>query len=252
MSDPVVSAPGLPGATVIETSAQPAPSSPARVSDTTGMSESQAAAMRFVDANRAEAARDLGNVGPGSLNARINSALAHALHGEPAPSWLPKTEAAQAEAATQSERAVQEGDIPELAAGLAPMTEQDAAQLVTRGTIVSALPREIASEVVSFGREAQLPRGTVEAILDRLGAHADRGGGLGEVSPEDAPALAERCARLLGGQEKAEREITLARKYLHSVGGDKLLAQVDKRAGSLGFAPDLILQLSYLARVKGL
>lgn len=81
--------PGFNG-TVIETSLEPkapAPDGPpAFVSNTDGMSESQVAAMRWVDANRAALARDPNNVYLVKLN---RAALDHGLRGGPAPDWLP-------------------------------------------------------------------------------------------------------------------------------------------------------------------
>ncbi len=89
MNEPAVSIPGFNG-TVIETSAQPkapAPDGPpAFVSTTEGMSESQAAAMRWVDSNRAILARDPNNV---YLVRQNRAALAHSLQGGPPPDWLP-------------------------------------------------------------------------------------------------------------------------------------------------------------------
>lgn len=249
-----VSVPGFSG-TVIESGingpAAPAQSGPpAYVSDTTGMGKSQIAAMQFVDAARADLARDPNNVWLAKQN---RQALGHALHGEAAPAWLPKSEAASAEAEKLGARVVNEGDIPELEASFAPITEQDTGRLITRAVVVSNVPREVATEAVQFCMDAQLPRAVSEAVLDRLGKHATFGHGLdSELSQEDAQTLQLDCARRLGGDEKAEAAASLARKYLHSVGGDALLANVDKRAGSLAFDPGLILQLAMMARVRGL
>ena len=88
-STPAVSMSGFNG-TVIESSTQPkapAPDGPpAFVSTTDGMNASQAAAMRWVDANRAALARDPNNI---YLVKQNRAALAHALQGGPPPDWLP-------------------------------------------------------------------------------------------------------------------------------------------------------------------
>jgi hypothetical protein len=78
-------------ATVIETgvndgAAAPAQTGPAFVSPTDGMSTSQAAAMKWVDANRAALARDPNNI---YLVRQNRAALDHALRGGPPPDWLP-------------------------------------------------------------------------------------------------------------------------------------------------------------------
>lgn len=92
-----LSAPGLPAATIIETGINDAATlakanapatdgPPAFVSPTDGMTESQAAAMRWVDANRATLAKDPDNAW---LQRQYRQAVQHALHGAPPPDWLP-------------------------------------------------------------------------------------------------------------------------------------------------------------------
>jgi hypothetical protein len=253
MTEQSVVAVGMPaGAEVYETGINGgAAKTPAPVhqTDTAGMSATQAEAAAWVDSHRAEI--------PGTSNAfllkQYREATQHAFGSAPAPSWLQQSEDAATELNDLGAKAVN-SDMPELAAAFQPITEQDTTQLINRAVITTSVPREVAAEVVAFAKDAQLPRGVTEGILDRLGKHAQDGFGLDAepLTQQDVQTLATECARMLGGDEKAQAEVTLARTYLRSVGGDALLATVDQRAGSLGFDPRLILQLSMMARARGL
>lgn len=253
-STPAVSVPGLPGVTVLEAGVNDgAAKAPAQLhrTDTAGMSETQAAAARWSDSHSAEIAAGTSNF---FLLKQYREATQHAFGNAPAPSWLQQSEAAAVALAEAGARVVKDGDMPGLAAAFEPITEKDTSQLINRAVVVSSLPREMATEAAQFCIDAKLPPAVADAVMDRLGKHAGMGHGPGTeaLTPADVETLSFECARMLGGQEKAAAEVSLARAYLHSVGGDKLLDYVDQKAGSLGFDPRLILQLSMMARARGL
>jgi hypothetical protein len=251
MSETVaVGTPGS-GPTVIETGVNDGVAKPAPqyVSDTAGMSASQSAALQFVDANRAEVMKASNPF----LQRKYNQALAHAFEGAAAPEWIAANEQARADAAKNDHRPIAEGinDV-QMGAELDPIQAGDVEKLVNRGVVQGQLPREVATEAAQMCLTAQLPPVVANALMDRLSRHAAEGYGLGTLSKEDQQELVEECAKLYGGYEKAQAEATLARKYLHSVGGQKMLDFVDKRGGSLAFDPRVINQLTYMARLKGL
>jgi hypothetical protein len=234
----------------MESPQTPAAPAPVHQTDTAGMSESQAEAAAWVDSHSAEI--------PGTSNAfllkQYREATQHAFGNAPAPSWLQQSEAAATALAEAGAKTVNESDMPGLAAEFEPMGEQHVDRLINRAVVTTSLPREMATEAAQFCLDAKLPQVVSEAVLDRLGKHNSHGHGPGTeaLTPADVETLSFECARMLGGAEKAAAEVTLARKYLHSVGGDALLATVDQRAGSLGYDPRLILQLSMIARARGL
>lgn len=252
-STPAVSMPGFAG-TVIETGINDGPAPVAAPSSyrvgPADLAGSKAEAARYAESVAPEIAAGTSNA---FLLKQYREATQHAFGSAPAPSWLQQTEAA-ATALTELGAKAVNSDMPELAAAFQPITEQDTARLINRAVVTTSLPREMAAEAAQFCVDAKLPQVVSEAVLDRLGKHASMGHGPGTeaLTPADVETLSFECARVLGGQEKAEAEVNLARKYLHSVGGDKLLEYVDQKAGSLGFDPRLILQLSMMARVRGL
>lgn len=250
-----VSMPAHPGATVLVTGVNhgetnaPAAAKPI---DKTGLSESQTSSAHWLDKNGPEIAK--GSSNPFLLRA-YREHVQHVFGDGPAPAGVPQSpESSEAALEQQGVQVVQGGDMPELAAAFVPIAEQDTGPLINRAVIVGNVPRETAAEAAQFCLDAQLPRGVSEGIMDRIGKHASYGYGPGTeaLTPDDVATLSTECARALGGEDKAAAEVTLARKYLHSVGGDKLLDYVDQKAGSLAFDPRLVLQLSMLARAKGL
>lgn len=250
-----VSMPAHPGSTVLVTDvnhgAANAPA-PAKPIDKTGLSESQANSAQWLDSRGPEIAK--GSSNPFLLR-EYREHVQHVFGDGPAPAGVPQSaESSEAALKQQGVQVVQDGDMPELAAAFAPIAEQDTGPLINRAVIVGNVPRETATEAAQFCLDAQLPRGVSEGIMDRIGKHASYGYGPGAeaLTPADVATLSTECARALGSEEKAAAEVTLARKYLHSVGGDKLLQYVDQKAGSLAFDPRLILQLSMMARARGL
>lgn len=226
----------------------PAPQPVITPTDTTGMTPSQAEAMRYVDSVKPEILKGTSNA---QLLARNTEALAHVFHNGPAPAWLQEPSgAAKAEAARQ----VDPDSVSGLHAAFTPMQASDVDGLVQHAVVATSLPREHAERAAGFALEAQLPAGVAKGLIDRLAHHRQHGGGL-DAAPLDAAEqedLRQEAVRSLGGPEKAANEVRLARAYLESVGGAKLLAQVDNKAGSIGFDPRVILALSMLARSRGL
>lgn len=251
-STPAVAMPGMPaGATIIETSTQPqAPAAegpPAFVSSTEGMSASQAAAMAFVDANRAAAVRDLGNAGPGSLNSRINAALAHALHDGPAPTWL-KVENATAD--TGAPRIVPDGELPGMAAVYEPMQEAEAGHLRASAGIYGVPPAD-ADALTNFCITAKIPATLADGIARRAAHHLQTRGCSEPMTAEEAADLHHETARVLGGQEKYEVLNAKARAYIESM-GPEAVRFVDEKAGSLIFDPRILIALAGLADARGI
>jgi len=130
-----VSMPAHPGATVIvsgvndgATKVPATDGPPAFVSPTDGMTESQAAAMRWVDANRATLAKDPNNPW---LQRQYRQAVQHALHGAPPPDWLP-VEASQDAGAAK----------PDAAPAVASKAEPDASGFAHVADVMD--PQELA------------------------------------------------------------------------------------------------------------
>lgn len=242
-----VSAPGLPGATVIEPginapATAPAVSAPAHVSDTSGMNETQAAAMKFVDSTRAELAGNLGNY---RLAQRHREALDHALRGGPAPSWL-KAEGAEA---THNGAPIDADDVPGFAAAYEPMTAEGAAH-VRADAVLHGLPADVADGFLKMAEQAQLPQGHAKTIAARLAHHYRESDGNVALSEEEHAEFAHEAARMLGGQEKYQQIVERARSYLKSAG---LLEHVDSemKDSSILYDPAVLLSLANLATARG-
>ena len=204
--------------------------------------------MRYVDANRAAAARDFDNL---QLHDSLRAALDHALRDGPVPAFLQSADA-KAEAANAGARVIDERDIPGLEKHFTPIAQRDVEGLVTRAVVVGQVERKLAHEVANFCLAAQLPQFVSEAVIDRFAKHTNEGWGLGKLSEADTQELAFECAHAFGSAEKAYAEIELGRKYLEKVGGKTLLEYFDTNAGSLAADPKLILQLSMMARARGI
>lgn len=244
---------GAEGSAIVEHRAgDPAPSLPAQSnaaayqSDASGMSASQAAALKFVDAHRAQAVKG-DNL---ALTKQINQALAHAFSGGPAPDFLAQRDAARADAAAADQTPIT-GDELNLTEGFEPMHESGAERLITRA-VVKGLPREQANAVADFALSAKLPQVVAEILADRFAHHHGLGWGAGELSADDAAELAGECVQAFGSVERAEAEAALAEEYLAHIGGAALVAKVEKEFGSLLFDPKVILQFAMMARARGL
>jgi len=219
---------------------------PAYVSDVTGMTESQTAAMRFVDETRSELARNLDNL---PLREKHREALNHAIHNGPTPGWLVPKSPEQVEAESRS---IDPDSIGGLQAAFAPMQASDVEGLVQHAVVTSQLPRPQAQTVADFALKAQMPAGLAKQLVDRAAKHHAGGWLDGPISEAESRELAEESARLMGGTEKAAAEIALARRYLEHVGGQTLLDWIDKGAGSLAFDVPTIRSLATLARARGI
>lgn len=246
-----VVAPGLPaGVKVVETGVNdgaakaPAPG-PAFVSDTAGMSDSQAAAIRWVDANRAALAANTSNL---LLQRQNKAALAHVFHGGPVPDFLPKSTEQQAQDAERNAREA-DSDRDAMEAAAAPMQAEEREHVATHGRI-AGLPAEIAGEVADFAAKAELPVSLAKQVTERVAQHERGGWGLAAaLSAEDHAELRAECSRRFGGEEKMLTEAGLAHAYLKHIG---LAHWADRRAGSLQYDPPTILALAFKARQLGL
>lgn len=247
-----VSAPGLPGATVIESGINgpsaagaqaPASSVPAHVSDTSGMNETQAAAMRYVDSTRAELA---GNLGNHSLAQRHREALNHALRGGPAPAWLKPEGGTQA---THNGAPIDADDVPGLAAAYVPMDAEGAAH-VRADAVLHGLPADVADGFLKMAEQAQLPQGHAKTIAGRLAHHYCESGGNVALSEAEHAEFAQEAARMLGGQEKYQQTVERARAFLKSAG---LLEHVDSemKDSTILYDPAVLLSLANLATARG-
>ncbi len=245
-----VSAPALPNATVIETSEQPkAPSGDAHQSDASGMSESQTAALAWVDSHRAQAAKG-DNV---HLQNQMRKALAHVFSGGASPDFLASTAAKSAEALANDNRPIsaREGELSFVAAGLQPMTPGQNAQLVTHAKHVGMDP-EAANMMGKFAERAGLDTATANTIADRFAKHDLEGPGVFEaISESEHAELYTEAARLAGGEEKFAETSRLARDYLESVG---LLGWTDKYLANSSVVYDVrvLNALAFRARAAGL
>lgn len=221
-----------------------------QAAQSTEMTPEQQSAVGHIDALRRQASDPaLGRAEREQVMQKISQLQRHTFMGEAAPAWYGEH---KPDPKLTDMRPVSDSDLG-MEKHFVPIVEGDMAALVTRAVIVGQVGRGMATEAAQFCRGAQLPKVVSEAIVDRLAKHVSEGWGPGsELSDADRADLASECIRAFGSEEKALAESTLARKYLHSVGGDALLANVDKRAGSLGYDPRVILQLSMMARARGL
>lgn len=249
---PGASAPGLPGATIIETQPAPAPTSaPAHVSDVSGMSESQVAAMRFVDANRAAIARDPAGYETLKLRTQTREALAHAIHGEPAPAWLAQTTPEQAAAAAEAgARPVDPDSVPEFGKLYQPMNETEAAQVRTAAVIYGVPPAE-AKTLAQFCMDAKIPATQADGIAKRVAHHLAEGGSA-PLSPEERAEFYQEAARSFGSEEKFLAVNAKARAYIESL-PPAVVQLVDEKLAntSIVYDPRVLIALAALADARG-
>jgi hypothetical protein len=242
-----VSAPGLPGVTVVETSAQPKIT--VTPTDTTGMSESQARAMRYVDGIKPEILKG----GNPWLIAKNREALAHVFHGGPEPAWLESGDA-PAKSVDQLVANARAADPDSLAGALAPafapIDEQQAARVVDQVVITTGLDRATATDLAGFARELQFSEGATKALLERTAHHRSGGWSDGPVSDEEHDALYGEAARQFGSEEKLMAEATLAQKYLDAVGDQAFLKTI--KGSSIVYDPRIISAVAGLARARGI
>ena len=185
-----------------------------------------------------------------AILAKMGQLAQHVLNGKAKPDWYGEAK----QNARDTSNAEHDSLAQSFETALEPMTQTDFDKLVTRGVVAGQLDRAVATTAADFCRNAQLPGTVANVVMDRAGKHAAEGFGYGvKLSDADIQELTDGAIKAFGSIEKAEAETNLARKYLESVGGKKVLDFIDgDGAGSLGFDPRIILQLSYLARVKGI
>jgi hypothetical protein len=257
MSEHSVMAPGLPGAQILESginSPAPAPaaSAPAHVSDTAGMNESQAAAMKFVDSTRGELAKNLENH---ALARQHREALDHALRGGPAPSWLHDGEAKAPQlngnAAIRNGELVDSDSVPGIEAAYAPMDAEGAAQ-IRAGAVLAGLPREAADSFMKIAEQVQLPHGHAKSIATRMAQHYRLSDGdIVLRSEQEHEEYAQEAARLLGGTEKYQQTVQKARAYLESVGSLSFIDAPEMQNSTIVYDPAILLSLANLADARG-
>lgn len=240
MSEPngghAVSALGLPGAVVVETSLEPrAPVQSAFRTPTEGMSPTQAATAAWYDARRAEFA-----AGPTdqTLVRQGREALDHIWRGGPAPAWLPATEAS---APPQGEPA--SAPAPAMPPGYEPMSEAQASLHAAHARNLG-VPPQVADAFVDFAKAAQLPEVHASTIRDRLAHHWRTARDL-SVSSADRPEYVAEAVRAFGGEDRYREAVAKARGYLESVGA---LEYVDKHlaGSSLVYDPRILNMLAGL------
>jgi len=209
------------------------------VSSTEGMSQSQAAAMKFVDSRRAEIAT--GNASF-ALTRQNREALDHCLRGGPVPSFLQSQEQ-ESTATTQSHVPVPEG--------YEPMTAEEKESLHFRATI-TGIPPESAKELQTFAEAAALPKAQADILARRVAHHISTSGNgnLAPLSQAEHQELAHEAARAFGTTEKFAEISNHARAFLNSVG---LLKYVDEHLAntSLVYDPQILIALSGMATARG-
>ncbi|MGQ0511428.1 MAG: hypothetical protein ACT4P9_12525 [Betaproteobacteria bacterium] len=237
-----------------EAGATPPSAQPGAVSfqsDTAGMSDSQRAAMAFVDANRGEAI----NSNDVFLSRRISEALDHAYRNGPAPGFLPQPDSARAAQADATRPHDSLRDVFEAAAQ--PASEQQIGAAVD-SAVVQGVNRELAERAAGICADLALSEGATRTILDRVRAHH---GSSFEAGPDSDIAIltdAEtqehiaEASRLYGGTEKLEAASRQAREYLRARG---VLDKFDKAGitrSSLAFDPKLLSALCAAADRAGI
>lgn len=223
-----------------------APEAPAYVSDTSGMSETQAAAMAFVDRHRAELVKGTTNF---QLIARNSEALKHALGGGPVPEWMSGEKAADPAAGNvPSHEAAPRG----LAAVFEPMTPEQTENVRIAAGVYGVPPAE-AAELAKFCTDAQIPATHSDAIARRVAHHLQNGGSMAPLSPEDQSVYLEEAARSFGGEDKLREVDAKARAYIESLGPAVVKYVDEKLAGtSIAFDPRVLNMLAGLADARGI
>lgn len=223
-----VSMPGHPGATVIVTGVNDgaaantpvADGPPAFVSPTEGMSESQAAAMRWVDANRATLAKDPNNAW---LQRQYRQAVQHALHGAPPPDWLPveagdaaKPAAAPAEGKTDADA---ESGFARVADAMDP---QELAHYRNAGVNLGLHPA-VSDTMATLAAEFKIPRAVANDLQTVAVQHFGGPDALDSIPVLDDAGLMDMQAKAVA--KYGEAEITELSVKARQVLADKGLLQ---------------------------
>lgn len=226
-----------------------APSAPAAgaapyVSDTSGMSASQAAAMRYVDITRAAVAKDPTGHSTFTLRQQHREALAHAFHGEAAPAWLQTGEQKSAEQVAAGMRESEPlGEA--LAPAWAPASDSEL-DSVRHGATLNGMASEVADAFVTVAKAMQLPASHARNIAGRIAIHHRELGGDLQLSDDERADYLEQATHALGGVERATEVVESAMAYLDSVG---MLKQLENT--SLIYDPAILITLASLQTSKG-
>jgi hypothetical protein len=242
MSEQAVSAPGLPGVTVIESSVN-APAKPISVTptNTTNMSPSQARAMKWVDTVAKPAILNRGGADNAFLLAKQRDALAHVFHNGPEPAFL------KADELVTQARAVDPDSVPAMTRHFAPMRKTDVEQIAASGKAQGLTPGT-AGLLAKFCLDAGIPTTQADGIAKRVARHfAD--GGRQPLSASEQADYYQEAVRLFGSKEKFAETQAKARAYLASV-GPEAMRFLDPRF-SLSFDPPILIALAALATARG-
>ena len=226
---------GGPNSPSVPNITSPEPALFAPTTDTTGMSETQAAASKWMDEHRIEYMQNPGN----TALARQWHDHAAILNGEsPDPS---------------AHSTIDENDPLGVADAFKPMAEGDAEKLTLFGQINAGLEPEQAKTLTDVAVSMKLPETVAQTLLSRVGHHQNFDGGFGELTAEQHEELAHEMVAAFGGsEEKARETAALARRYCEHVGGADLLRDIDAIGGTLAYDPKILLSLAGLARAAGL
>jgi hypothetical protein len=242
----------MPGVTVIETGVndggEQAPGESTYVSETAGMSESQAAALRFVDQHRAAAM----NGSDAIIQRQVNKALDHAFRNGPAPDFIAARDQARTDAAANDRRPVSEStDDIQVGAEFDPMSTAEA-ERIRHNAVLSGVTPADAATFAEFAVAAELPKIHADIIGKRLAHHASNGDGNLTLTESEHQDFYNEAARSFGSVEKLHEVNARARAYIESIPG--LANQVDTKFAnsSVLYDPRVLLSLAHLADVKGL
>lgn len=254
MTEHAITAPGLPGVTVIETSLQPkapalASAAPAFVSDTAGMSPSQVAAMRYVDSNRAAAARDLGNQ---ALHKAMAQAADHALNGGPQPSFIVVDPNAAPEAVGSKSAAMDPDSVPEFAHLAEAMRPEELAHYRTAGVNLGLHPA-VSETMAMLAGDFKIPRAVANDLQTVAVKHFGGPEALESIPVLDDAGLAELQAAAVAkyGEDAISDLSAQARQVLADKG---LLQQFDDLGltrSSLAFDRRALRALIYWGKMNG-
>ena len=224
-----------------------APAAAPYVSDTTGMTPTQAEAMRFVDAHRAELLRGTSNA---TLLAQNREALSHALADGPVPDFIARASGQDTTRPADSQR-----DAFEAAA--APATEQQRDALVDRAVLLG-VARPLAQEAGRIAGELGLSEGHTKTLLDRVQRHhgADfdgaAEGSLRVLSREDEIAeYHAEASRSFGSTEKFAEVSARAREFLAARGVLEKFDKAGLTGSTLAYDPRVLIALCAAADAAG-
>jgi hypothetical protein len=224
-----------------------APAQPAHVSDTSGMSPTQKAAMARVDANRAAIAADPTGFGTLALRNQNKADLAHVFHGGPVPSGL--------QLPTNTAPTPQPVDTMQnpLAGAFTPITGDQVREL-EHSAKVQGWSGPDAAQLAKFCAEAGLSRNIGETFARRALYHVREFGSAATdrtVNPEQHAELVAEARQVLGGTERAALVARQALSFIASLPAGSREYATSMMRGSLGLDPFLLQSLAAAWVAKG-